>query len=150
MEKLEIKRSLIEICKEKQQESINNIKFVMDDAQKSANEYGQPKDRYDSYRMQLLRKKDMFASQFQKAIEQMETLNKINVSKKTELVTFGSLIFTDDQNILVAISLGKIMLGDEMYYAISPNVPFYQAMQNCKKGDEFEFRGRKIKILDIV
>jgi len=150
MDNLEIKRSLIEICKEKQQESINNIKFVIDDAQKSANEYGQPKDRYDSYRMQLLRKKDMFASQFQKAIEQMETLNKINVSKKTELVTFGSLIFTDDQNILVAISLGKIMLGDEMYYAISPNVPFYQAMQNCKKGDEFEFLGRKIKILDIV
>lgn len=150
MNNLELKRQLIEVCKKKQQESIDNIKSVVDDAQKSANDYGQPKDRYDSYRMQLLRKRDMFAQQLLKALEQMETLNKINVSIKRDSVNFGSLVFTDDQNILVSIGLGKINFDNKTYFAISPNVPIFHVIKDKKKGDECEFRGKKIRIIDIV
>ena len=150
MDNLELKKHLLEICKEKQQKSVDNIKLVMDDTQKSANDYGQPKDRYDSYRMQLLRKRDMFARQLQNALEQMETLNKINISIKNDSVNFGSLVFTDDQNIFVSIGLGKIIFNDKTYFSISPNVPIYDVMKNKKKGDECEFRGKKIKIIDIV
>lgn len=150
MDKLKLKSDLIEMCKEKQQESIDNIKFAMDDAQKSANEYGQPKDRYDSYRMQLLRKRDMFAQQLQKALEQMNTLNKIDLEKISKTVKFGSLVFTDVQNILVCTGLGKITYDNKIYYAVSPNVPIFNALKNKKKAEECEFRGRKIKIIDIV
>ena len=149
MDKLELKKQLIELCKIKQQDSIDNIKMAMDDAQKSANDYGQPKDRYDSYRMQLLRKRDLFASQLQKAINQMETLNKINVLSKNESANFGSLVFTDEQNIFVAIGLGKIKFENKTYFVVSPNVPIYHAMKDKKKSEEFEFRGKKIKIIDV-
>ena len=40
-----------------QQKVVDNLKAAMDEAQQSANEYGPPKDRYDSFRMQQLRKK---------------------------------------------------------------------------------------------
>ncbi len=78
----DIKRRLLETCKDEQQKAIDNLKKVVDDAQKSANEYGAPKDRYDSYRTQLLRKRDRFAQQLQKANEQLDTLHMIDPEKK--------------------------------------------------------------------
>jgi len=71
MELIEIKIRVHQKCIEKQKEILENAKAAMDDAQKVANEYGQPKDRYDSFRTQLLRKRDLFAQQYEKAIKEM-------------------------------------------------------------------------------
>lgn len=145
-----IKYKLIEVCKEALNEKINNLKFVMDDAQKSANEYGQPKDRYDSYRTQLLRKKDMFAKQYEKALDQMEILEKIIPDVKHNSIQFGSIVYTKNKKIFISTSLGEIIFENETFFAISPNVPFYNAVKNLKIGDTFEFRGDRDEVLNIL
>ncbi|MCD4745952.1 MAG: GreA/GreB family elongation factor [Bacteroidales bacterium] len=149
MDKSLLKEKLFNECLKQQMKSVDNIKVAISEAQKSANEYGQPKDRYDAYRIQLLRKRDMFANQLKIGLEQIETLHKINLSINHDIVNFGALVITDEQKLFVSISLGKIMIDNETYYAISPMVPFYKAMKGLKKGDTFDFRGRKLKILDI-
>ena len=146
MNGLEIKIKLLDLLQLQQEKVVKNFRTVISDAQKSANEYGAPKDRYDSYRMQLLRKKDMFAQQMTKALEQAEVLQKISIVKKMEKVAFGALVLTSKQNIFVSIGIGKVELEDEIYYAISPNVPFYKAMEGLQIGDVFEFRNETIKI----
>ena len=145
----ELKRKLLEECKRMQLETITNLKSVMDDAQKSANEYGSPRDRYDSYRTQLLRKRDMFAQQLHKANEQLDALDKIDVEKEMTEVQFGSLVITDKQKLFISIGLGKVVLNNKEYYAISPLVPIFEAMRSKKAGDEFEFRGNKGIINEI-
>jgi hypothetical protein len=149
MEKLKLKKQLFEECIKQQMNTAESTKAVIDEAQQSANDYGSPKDRYDSYRMQLLSRKDVYSKHLQSAIKELDVLNKIDLKKEHNSVQFGSVVFTEQQRIFVSIGLGKIELEEETYFAISPTVPFFQAMAGLKKGDSFTFRDKKIKIEDV-
>ena len=149
MADLDLKKKLLSKCYEVQNEIVENVTFAMNEAQKSANEYGQPKDRYDSYRTQLLGKRDLFAKQLEKALRQLELLTKIDPGRVNEVVSFGTVVVTDDQILFVSVGLGKMEIDNKIFYAISPLVPFYDAMRGKKKGDEFVFRDRTIRILDV-
>ncbi len=144
-----LKKRLIEECKNMQLETIKNLKMVIDDAQKSANEYGMPKDRYDSFRTQLMRKRDMFSQQLLKANEQLDALNKIDLKLEMRAVEFGALVITDKQKLFISIGLGKFNFEEDDYYAISPLVPIFQAMEGKKQGESFNFRGADILIKEI-
>jgi len=144
-----IKHKLIEKCFQVLNERADNAKKAMEELQQSANEYGLPKDRYDSFRAQVLRKRDLFAEQYQKSMDEIELIRKINPSKQSEKVEFGSLVITNKQKLFVSLSLGKIEVENEQFYAISTQVPIFKAIQNRKTGDKFEFNGNKFEIIEI-
>lgn len=146
---MKIKEQLIDKCKQQQLETIKFLESTMQEIQENANDYGAPKDRYDSYRNQLSRKRDMIAKQLLKANEQFALLNRIDPSLELKKVELGALVETSQQKLLIAISLGKLQLNGVEYFSISPAVPIYQAMDGKIVGDEFEFRGNTFKILDI-
>ncbi|MFZ4399078.1 MAG: hypothetical protein ACOYO1_03500 [Bacteroidales bacterium] len=149
MNKPDIKKKLFDTCLQHQNEVVNNLKELMSEAQQSANDYGMPKDRYDSYRMQILRKRDMYGQQLEKALEEINILKKIDISKENKEVGFGSIIITTDQKLFISISIGKIDIENETYYAVSVKVPFYEVIKGKKKGDFFEFRGKQNQILEV-
>jgi hypothetical protein len=149
VDKVAIKYALIDHCINQLQKTIDNIEYAMNDAQKSANDYGQPKDRYDSYRTQLLRKKDLMAKQLQEAMKQMDILKKINPENLVDHAAFGAVVQTENQNIFISVGLGRIELNGQDFAVISPNVPIFEALRDKKKGEEFEFRGVKQKIVDL-
>lgn len=149
MDKISIKKNLFEKCLLFQNEVINNLKNLMSEAQQSANEYGPPKDRYDSYRMQLLRKRDMYGQQLEKAINEFELLKKLNTNTIFKEVCFGSVVFTKTQKLFISISVGKIELDGDIYYAVSGKVPFYESIKGKKKNDNFTFRDEKNQIIDV-
>jgi hypothetical protein len=143
------KRQIIELCKNILQDRANNAKAAMDDLQQSANEYGIPRDKYDSFKAQTLQKKDMIAKQYQSILEELILLDKIDLEKKSEIAEFGSIVITNKQKMIISVSLGKIQFDKETYVAISPNVPIFKVIQGLKKGDEFTFNGNAFKILDV-
>jgi transcription elongation GreA/GreB family factor len=149
MAHLELKQKLVDECRKQQQKIIDNLRSVMSEAQQSANEYGAPKDRYDSYRMQLLRKKDMYAQQLEKAMTEFLTLEKIDVKNEMNKVGFGSLVITKDQKIFISIGIGKLIVENENYLAVSLMVPLSQAIVGKQKGDVAEFNGKRIEIFDV-
>mgnify|MGYP007068345097 CR=1 FL=1 len=121
----------------------------MDEHQQMANDYGPPKDRYDAFRSQMLRRRDIFAEQLQKANQELITLNKIKPDELKSVVEFGAVVITDQQQLFVSVSLGKIVLDDVFYYAVSPNVPVYQALKGLKAGDTARFNNNNIRIIDV-
>jgi hypothetical protein len=149
MDKLSFKKKLVEICIAAQDKVVEHAKTRMDEAQQSANEYGQPQDRYDSYRTQMLGKRDMFAKQYCKAMDERNVLDRIELLEENKEVTFGSVVITETQKLFISISLGKIDVDGEDYFAISPLVPLYKALEGAKKGEPFEFNGKKNKIVDL-
>lgn len=149
MDKLELKKNLYNICLSRQNEMIFHLKDLMAEAQQSANEYGSPKDRYDSYRMQLLRKRDMYGIQLENAIIEMNILKRIDVSKINNEVGFGAVVVTNDKKLFISISMGKIDFENEVYYAVSVKVPFFEAIKWKKKGDIFVFNGIQNQIIDV-
>ena len=155
MDKRELKTQILNICKQIQQETIDHLSLTVEDAQNSANEYGCPRDRYDAYRAQLLRQRDMFAQQLQKAREQLDVLNQISPENLLEKVEFGAVVQTDKNRIFVSIGLGKIKIPiknsttDEEYYAVSPVVPIYKAMEGKRAGEGFVFNGLNFTIREV-
>jgi hypothetical protein len=145
-----MKKEILSICKKLQLDTINSLKSAVDEAQKSANEYGPPKDRYDSFRTQLLRKRDMYAQQLAKANQQMELLNRIDPDKVCTEIEFGALVLTNIQNMFISIGLGKVQAGDETFYAISPAVPVFRAMEGKKEGETFSFNNISFTIKRIL
>ena len=72
-----IKEVLLNKCVEQQQKVIDQLQKEIEEAQNQANDYGQPKDRYDAYRTKLMRQIELFAKQLDKANAVMNTLKII-------------------------------------------------------------------------
>lgn len=150
MEILDLRKKVINQCKALLQERASNAKSAMDDMQNSANEYGIPRDKYDTFKAQVLRNKDMFAKQYQTALNDLVLLEKINLNKTSDKVEFGSIVITSKQKLIIAISLGKIEIDNEFYFAISPQVPIYKSIKGLKKNDKFIFNGIEQEIVEIL
>ena len=146
---LHIKQKLVKLCRENQMKMVDSAKTAMNEAQQALNEYGPNKDRYDSFRDQLISRRDMFAGQYQKALSDLNVLEKINCQELKEKVEFGAIIVSDTTKYVIAISSGKIECNDDVYYAISPAVPLYKAMEGLKAGDSFEFNGKRQVIKEL-
>lgn len=130
-------------------EKIKHLENAMEEAEKMAHDYEQPSDDLDSHKMELIGSRDMYAKQLQVEMDLMETLNKIDLNLDHEKIEFGSVVITDMQKVFISIGIGKVAVDNDVYYAISLQVPFYQAMKGLKKGDTFDFRGKTVKILDV-
>ena len=128
---------------------MDNLQGEIDDAQQQSNEYGQPRDRYDAYKTKLMRQIDLFSKQLLKARVVMDTLNKIPTDKKNEKVEFGAIVTTNRQKIFVSAGLGKIELDGEEYFAISPNVPIYNALKGKSAGEAITFNSLNFTIISI-
>lgn len=150
MEKLEIKKKLVLDCKNIKSASAQQLMAAIDDAQQSANEYGQPRDSYDSYRSQLSGRRDMLAQQLELIQQDIGLLDRIDLTRLSEYVGFGSVVITPTQKVFISIGIGKVPVeGVGDFYAISASVPFAVAVKNMQAGDSFEFNGKKMKILDV-
>lgn len=150
MELIYIKNKLYHKCIEKQKDIVDSAFIAMEEAQKAANEYGPPKDRYDSFRTQLLRKRDLYAEQYEKALKELDYIQKLNPEKKNNLITVNTLVITDKQKLYISIGLGKVEIDEGLYYAISPMAPIFQVLRNKTTGDIIVFNGQKITIVDIA
>ena len=146
---LHTKQKLLGLCKETQMKMVDSAKTAMNEAQHALNEYGPNKDRYDSFRDQLRSRRDMFAGQYQKALSDLNVIEKINCQELKDKVEFGAIIISDISRFIVAISSGKIEVDGNIYYAISPAVPLYKAMEGLKAGESFEFNGKRQTIKEL-
>ena len=149
MDKSAFKSNLKKICMAMQKNRMDVLQTAMNEAQQSANEYGPPKDRYDSYRMQLLRKKELFGIQLQKATGEFSALENINTGKEMDKVDIWAVVITTGQKLFISIGLGKVETENEIFYAISPNVPLFNVIKGLKKGGSFIFNGKTSEIVDV-
>ena len=149
MDRLKLKQKILDACFEQQTKVMENLKLVMEEVADSAEEYGLPKDLYDSYRNQMMSKRDMFAQQLLKINEQVDILRRVDMTRTFHQIRFGAVVITESQKLFVAAGIGKIVVEGEEYFVISAMVPFYNAIDGKKAGDTYEFRGKAEKILEV-
>ncbi len=149
MDNTTLKERLLAYCIKHQEAAIEQLQEAINDAQKQANDYGAPKDRYDAFRTKMMRQRDMFAQQQAKANTVLNTLLKIPLDKKFDRVEFGAVVITNKQKLFVSAGIGKIEMEGVLYFAISPVVPIYKALEGHTVGDEVVFNGTKIIIEEV-
>lgn len=136
-------------CLEQLAANIVELKAAIADLKKSVSDYGPPRDRYDGYRSQMMRKGEILARQLENAQDQIALLERIDPELNMDAVAFGALVKTQNQTVFVVTGMGKIETPAGTVYVISPQVPFYDAIAGKKQGEAFVFRGQKNKIVSL-
>jgi hypothetical protein len=146
----DLKIKLIAACRQKLTDSGINLQLAMDDLQQQSNDYGAPKDRYDPFKTQLLRRRDMLAQQLAKELQELKILDKIDIKIPCREINFGAVVLTNEFNYFIAVGLGKIEIPDGQFYAISTQVPLFEAIRGRKAGDTISFREKQIRIEQVL
>ncbi len=83
-------------------------------------------------------------------MELQAELLKIKPEVETEKVGFGSLVETSNGIYFISIGMGKVMLDDTSFYAISLASPLGQALKGAQTGDTLTFNGDNIQIISVI
>ncbi|MGM0530990.1 MAG: hypothetical protein ACQER7_06530 [Bacteroidota bacterium] len=149
MDKLGLKKKIYNRCLEILEHNAETARQIMNEIQIDANEAEQEHDVFDGSRSELLRERDIYAGQLQKAVDDIHILKKVSFDGLEEKVEFGAVVITNKQKMFIALGLGKVEVNGDTYYVISKDVPIYKAMEGLKKGDTFEFNNMKFEIQDV-
>lgn len=147
---LETKKRLLQECTKTLNAQIKAAKDAMDEAQESANEHqGAMEDKFESFRENCQIQRDMYARQLDELIRTLSILRNINATKTNKEVSMGAVVQTELQNYFIGVSLGVIKIDDESYFAISGMSPLYKVMAGRTSDEEFTFRDKTYKILQV-
>ena len=144
-----MKKQLIEFCINHLNETIEQTRKMSEDIQSQVNDYGQNKDRYDSFRTKMMRTKEMYMQQMENAAANIKALSDISI-KKTNIVKQGSIVITDKQHFFVGTGIGKIQFQGVDYFVISMVAPIFRAMKDKRIGDNFVFNNVKHTIKELL
>lgn len=87
--------------------------------------------------------------QLNKAHILQQELSKIDLHKISEKIEPGSLVITNHENYFISVAMGKIMVDDQTYYAISLASPIGLLLSGKRKGDQVSFQNRTLEIQEL-
>lgn len=143
------KASIVRACIQKQEDllkhfnkEINSIKAELTDHDTIPSQDGHSKaertDVLNTY------EKEMAFLQ-----EELTILQNLDWQKDKDTVEPGAVVVTDKQTFFISVSIEDVEIDGNTVFGISTAAPLYAEMRGLKKGDSFEFNGRKYNISEI-
>ena len=106
-------------------------------------------DKHETGRAMLQLEREKAGNQLKDIQVQQERFSKVNIHSKSDVVCLGSLVKTNVATYFIAISVGKIVINDITYFAISPSSPIGRILLGTIVGEEFVFNGVVQTVTDI-
>jgi transcription elongation GreA/GreB family factor len=107
-------------------------------------------DKHETGRAMLQLEMEKAGQQLKVVSEMKMILERINIEKNLPVCKLGSVVKTENINYFIAISAGKIIVENEVYYAISPKSPIGHLLIGKRTSDEIIFNGNKFCVNDII
>jgi transcription elongation GreA/GreB family factor len=107
-------------------------------------------DKHETSRAMIQIEIDKAEIQLDKNLQLKNELQKINLQKEFNQIEPGSLVFTNYETYFISIGLGKLLVDEEEFYAISLASPIGQALKNKKLNETILFNKRKYVIEKIT
>ena len=107
-------------------------------------------DKFETGREMMQREMDKISASIDQSKNQLNFLSKINLNRPYSIVDLGCLIITDQDIYYISIGLGKVEINAELIYAISLDSPIGQIFKGKRVGDILEFRGKTLKINQLL
>ena len=151
-EESSIKQKLFSQCVASVDTRMASIKEAIQLAQASANEETKSSagDKYETGRAMAQLEIENGHRQLEEAIKLKQALEQIDLKKETASAQLGSLVFTTSGNYYLAISLGKLVIDEINYYAISPASPIGSKLMGLKAGTTIIFNAKEFRVERIV
>ncbi len=151
MEGIALKTALLNHCKGVVDEKYRNLLALDKAAQSSANNETKSSagDKYETGRAMMHLEKERLASQMHEVAKLKKPLEMINPEKIAEVAELGSVVFTQDRNYYISVSLGAISIEGQKFFCISPVTPIGKLMLGKASGESFQFAGKAVRIQEI-
>ena len=107
-------------------------------------------DKFETGREMMQKEMDKISATLDQYKNQVNLLSKINLHRNYPVVDLGGLIATDQGIYYLSIGLGKIEINSEVIYAISLDSPIGLLFKGKRAGDIVEFRGKTLKINQLL
>jgi transcription elongation GreA/GreB family factor len=151
-EDLKIKESLYKACLkfietkfQVIQNTINEIQeALVSDTKSSAG------DKHETGRAMLQIEREKAGNQLAEIQKSKNVLDKIDITKTSETVRLGSVVYTSKSNYFIAISVGEFIIEGIPFYAISPNTPIGQLLISKCVGETINFRNKVVQIEKVI
>lgn len=147
-----IKEQLYNYCVSTIEGKLRIINSVLNSAQDSANHETKSTagDKHDTARAMAHLESEKNAKQLTEINKLKKVLPYLKDHKNKSTIELGSIVKTKGDNYYISISLGKINLDHESYFAISAVTPIGRLLIGKTIGDTVLFNGKSIEILEIL
>ena len=122
------------------QRSVSSIQEARNNETKSS-----AGDKYETGRAMMQSELDKQAMLLQQLLKQKADILKIQKTKPSEEIGFGSLVLTNQGDYLIAIGIGRV----DKVFAISLASPLGKVFRGLKSGDKVFFQNREYKIKSV-
>jgi transcription elongation GreA/GreB family factor len=146
-----IKTQLYNYCSDYAETRIINAKNAMEAAQNSANSETKSTagDKHDTARAMMQLEVEQQAKLLAESNKFKQALAQFGPESGNGTIALGSLVKTNSGSYYISISVGKIDMDGEIYFAISPISPVGKAMLGLSQGDEYEFNNKSFIIESV-
>ncbi len=148
---IQTKSALYQLCLNFIEERIKTATTALQQAREASNDDTKSSagDKYETSREMAQQDIDRNKRLLMDAEENQKMLLVIKDLPSTDIVRNGSLVITSNGNFYLSISAGQLQIDSKPYFAISAVSPIGKVLLGKKKGDSFEFNGRKYEIILI-
>ena len=149
---LTLKQKLHQQCIQYVDQRILNIRSVLNNATESANDETKSSagDKHETGRAMAQLEQEKGAKQLSEALNLRNELLKIDPEKSSLVVSKGSVVITNEGNFYISIAAGKIMIENDIYFAISPESPLASNIAGLLKTQSVSFNSKQYTILSIL
>ena len=106
-------------------------------------------DKHNTSRAMMHIEIEKFSKQLAQLLQLKKLIAKINPEKKTEVVTLGSLVETNNGWLSVTVPLGRVKVENEEIMVISLASPVGQALHGKKTGQSTHFNEKTWKVISV-
>ena len=149
---MNIKTELLETCKKFVENRFKTVQEILLSFQNDLQSETKSSagDKHETGRAMLQLEMEKTSQQLIGIKQMISILDKIDISKKSKKIHLGSIVFTEKDSYFLSISAGKIILNNEVFYAISTSSPIGKLLLGKQENEQFSFNGNTLKIQKIV
>lgn len=145
------KSEIYAACIAKQQTKIAELQNAIDKVQESivGEDNSTAGNKFETARAMGQEEMDRLNQTMNVAVRDMNILNQIDAEKPCDSVQLGAYIVTDKKVMYMATGIGRLEVGSENIFVVSPSSPIGQQLMGLKKGGELSFGGKKEKVVSV-
>ncbi|SNT36893.1 hypothetical protein SAMN05421640_3598 [Ekhidna lutea] len=149
---MELKKRIQKECLGMLRNKIKEIKSEIDAVQESAisDTKSSMGDKYETGREVMMQEKNKLNGQLEILLNQLTTLEMIEVEKTHERIRQGSLVETDKGTFFISVPFGQMTFENKQIFVISSSAPLAQEMAGKTVGESFSFNTQTHKIKSIA
>lgn len=147
----DIKSALYQHCQKQLQDKIHMLQSALKSIAEARDNETKSSvgDKYETGRAMMQLEEEKYRTQLAQVIQSKTILDRIDIMQVAEIVKSGSLVETDSGWYFLTIAIGKVKQENRTYFVISTESPIGRLLLHKKVGDQVEFQGRKLAILNI-